>query len=61
MLEHFTDCMKTAKHNRQEAIHINIFTALLLGLKQMGDQKITINQEEVKRAAANLIMVSWTQ
>ena len=33
MLEHFTDCIKSAKSSRQQAVQINIFTAVLCGLK----------------------------
>lgn len=33
MLEHFSECIRQAKATRQEAVQINIFTALLNALK----------------------------
>ena len=33
MLEHFTECIKSAKSSRQQAVQINIFTAVLCSLK----------------------------
>ena len=33
MLEHFTECIKQAKSARQQAVQINIFTAVLSSLK----------------------------
>ena len=33
MLEHFGECIKQAKASRQQAIQINIFTAVLYALK----------------------------
>ena len=33
MLQHFNDCIKSSKSARQQAVQINIFTAVLCGLK----------------------------
>jgi len=33
MLEHFGECIKQAKASRQQAIQINIFTAVLYALR----------------------------
>ena len=33
MLEHFSECIKQAKSSRQQAMQINIFTAVLCALK----------------------------
>ena len=33
MLEHFSECIKSAKSSRQQAVQINIFTAVLCSLK----------------------------
>lgn len=33
MLQHFSDCIKSSKSARQQAVQINIFTAVLCGLK----------------------------
>lgn len=33
MLDHFSECIRQAKATRQEAVQINIFTALLNALK----------------------------
>jgi len=37
MLQHFKDCIKQAKAARQQAIQINIFTAVLCALKVVFD------------------------
>jgi hypothetical protein len=33
MLQHFNDCIKQAKSFRQQAVQMNIFTAVLCSLK----------------------------
>lgn len=60
MLDHFAECIKQAKSNRQEAVQMNIFTALLFALKQLTDSKTSIGQEDVKKSATNLIVASLT-
>ncbi|XP_032289770.1 HEAT repeat-containing protein 5B isoform X3 [Drosophila virilis] len=60
MLDHFAECIKQAKSNRQEAIQMNIFTALLYALKHLTDSKTTIGQEDVKKSATSLIVASLT-
>lgn len=58
MLEHFVECIKMAKGQRQEAIQINVFTALLLALRTLVELKSSLGQEPVKTAATELIIVS---
>ncbi|KAH8419160.1 hypothetical protein KR222_006942, partial [Zaprionus bogoriensis] len=60
MLDHFAECIKQAKSNRQEAVQMNIFTALLFALKQLTDSKTSIGQEDVKKSATTLIVASLT-
>lgn len=56
MLDHFGECIKHAKSSRQEAVQMNIFTALLSGLKGLTETKASIGQEEVRKSATNLII-----
>lgn len=56
MFTHFSECIKHARSSRQEAVQMNIFTALLSGLKGLTETKSTIGQEEVKKAATALII-----
>uniref|UniRef100_A0A6B2ELW8 HEAT repeat-containing protein 5A n=1 Tax=Phlebotomus kandelakii TaxID=1109342 RepID=A0A6B2ELW8_9DIPT len=56
MLDHFAECIKHAKTTRQEAVQMNIFTALLSGLKGLTETKCNIGQEDVKKSATNLII-----
>lgn len=58
MLDHFAECMRHAKSSRQEAIQMNVFTAVLSGLKGLTEAKATFGQEDVKKSAASLIIVS---
>lgn len=58
MLEHFAECIRQAKSSRQEAVQMNIFTALLSGLKGLTDSKSGIGQEDVKKSATNLIIAA---
>lgn len=56
MLEHFSECIKTAKSCRADAITLNVFAALLAGLKGLTDSKAGVGQEDVKKAATSLII-----
>ncbi|XP_055847565.1 HEAT repeat-containing protein 5B isoform X1 [Episyrphus balteatus] len=56
MLDHFGECIKQAKSSRQEAVQMNIFTALLSGLKGLTESKSGMGQEDVKKSATNLII-----
>lgn len=56
MLDHFGECIKHAKSQRQEAVQMNIFTALLCGLKGLTESKSSIGQEDVRKSATNLII-----
>lgn len=60
MLDHFTECIKHTKSSRQEAVQMNVFTALLSGLKGLTETKMSFAQEDVKKAAANLIVGALT-
>ncbi|EDW83833.1 uncharacterized protein Dwil_GK13824, isoform A [Drosophila willistoni] len=60
MLEHFAECIKQAKSSRQEAVQMNIFTALLCALKHLTDSKTSLGQEDVRKSATNLIVSSLT-
>lgn len=59
MLEHFSECIKHAKSARQEAVQMNVFTAVLSGLKGLNEAKTSFGQEDVKKSATNLIIVSY--
>lgn len=56
MLDHFAECIKHAKNQRQEAVQMNIFTALLCGLKGLNESKCSVGQEDVRKSATNLII-----
>ncbi|XP_061729047.1 HEAT repeat-containing protein 5B [Cydia pomonella] len=56
MLEHFTECIKMSKGTRQEAIQVNVYTALLLALRTLAEQKSSLGQDAVKTAATELII-----
>ncbi|XP_048508039.1 HEAT repeat-containing protein 5B isoform X2 [Athalia rosae] len=56
MLEHFSECIKHAKSGRQEAVQMNVFTAVLSGLKGLNEAKTSFGQEDVKKSATNLII-----
>lgn len=56
MLDHFGECIKHAKSQRQEAVQMNIFTALLCGLKGLTENKCSIGQEDVRKSATSLII-----
>ncbi|XP_014207871.1 HEAT repeat-containing protein 5B [Copidosoma floridanum] len=58
MLDHFSECIKHAKSGRQEAVQMNVFTAVLSGLKGLNEAKTGFGQEDVKKAATNLIIGS---
>lgn len=57
MLDHFAECIKHAKSSRQEAVQMNVFTALLSGLKGLTEAKTSFGQEDVKKSATLLIIV----
>ncbi|XP_050519241.1 HEAT repeat-containing protein 5B isoform X2 [Diabrotica virgifera virgifera] len=60
MLDHFTECIKHVRSTRQEAVQMNVFTALLSGLKGLAETKVNINQDDVKKSAVNLIIGALT-
>jgi uncharacterized protein YbjQ (UPF0145 family) len=57
MLEHFAECIKMSKGQRQEAIQVNVYTALMLALRTLAEQKSSLGQDAVKTVATELIMV----
>ncbi|XP_014227190.1 HEAT repeat-containing protein 5B isoform X3 [Trichogramma pretiosum] len=58
MLDHFNECIKHAKSARQEAIQMNVFTAVLSGFKGLSETKTSFGQDDVKKSATNLIISS---
>ncbi|CAH1153655.1 unnamed protein product [Phaedon cochleariae] len=60
MLDHFAECIKHVRSTRQEAVQMNVFTALLSGLKGLTETKVNINQEDIKKSAVNLIIGALT-
>lgn len=56
MLNHFSECIKHAKSTRQEAIQINILTALLGSLKICSEMKLGIGSPDVKTSCQSLLM-----
>ncbi|XP_072169312.1 HEAT repeat-containing protein 5B-like [Diadema setosum] len=56
ILEHFQDCIQQAKSARQQAVQINIFTAVLSALKGLADAKQRLTNTKVRNAAYALIM-----
>ncbi|KAH9644033.1 hypothetical protein HF086_004294 [Spodoptera exigua] len=56
MLEHFAECIKMSKGARQEAIQINVYTALLLALRTLAELKSSLGQEAVKNIAIELVI-----
>ncbi|XP_070179925.1 HEAT repeat-containing protein 5B-like isoform X2 [Littorina saxatilis] len=63
MLQHFIECIRQAKSSRQQAVQMNIFTAVLCALKvkivfnkSLSETKTSVGNDEVKKAAFTLIM-----
>ncbi|XP_053615269.1 HEAT repeat-containing protein 5B [Plodia interpunctella] len=56
MLEHFVECIKMSKGPRQEAIQLNVYTALLLALRTLAEMKSSLGQDTVKGIATELII-----
>lgn len=56
MFNHFADCIRQSKSSRQEAVQMNIFAALLCGLKGLNETKSSIGQEDVQKSATSLII-----
>ena len=55
MLTHFQECIKAAKAAKLEVLQINIFTALLSGLKGIVENKVSFGGTEVVSAGVSLI------
>uniref|UniRef100_A0A8C0BQI7 HEAT repeat-containing protein 5B n=1 Tax=Buteo japonicus TaxID=224669 RepID=A0A8C0BQI7_9AVES len=55
MLDHFAECVKQAKGVRQQAVQLNIFTAVLSALK-VKLANSTLGPEEVRKSALTLVM-----
>jgi len=58
VLEHFTECVRHAKAARQEAVQMNLLTALLCALRGLTDAKSGFGQDEIQAAAAALVNAS---
>lgn len=56
MLEHFGECIKQAKASRQQAIQINIFTAVLYALRSLAETKTGFGNVDVTKAAVSLVL-----
>ncbi|KAF6204448.1 hypothetical protein GE061_002789 [Apolygus lucorum] len=56
MLGHFTDCIKAAKSSRADALSLNVFSALLAGLKGLTEAKATLGQDDVNKSCTALIL-----
>lgn len=56
MLDHFAECIRQAKGVRQQAVQLNIFTAVLSALKGLAENKSTLGPEEVRKSALALVM-----
>ncbi|MPC13265.1 HEAT repeat-containing protein 5B [Portunus trituberculatus] len=56
MLNLFGDMIRAAKSQRQEAVQMNIFTAVLSALKILSDNKASFGQDDVKKAATALLL-----
>lgn len=59
MLNLFGDMIRAAKSQRQEAVQMNIFTAVLSALKGLSDNKASFGQDDVKKAATSLLLVRY--
>uniref|UniRef100_A0AAY4EL99 HEAT repeat-containing protein 5B n=1 Tax=Denticeps clupeoides TaxID=299321 RepID=A0AAY4EL99_9TELE len=55
MLDHFAECIRQAKGVRQQAVQLNIFTAVLSALK-VRPKLSTLGPEEVRKSALALVM-----
>lgn len=51
-LDHFSECVRAARSSRQEAVQLNVFAALLSGLRGLAAAKASLSNDEAKRAAA---------
>lgn len=58
MFNHFAECIRQSKSSRQEAVQMNIFAALLCGLKGLNETKSSIGQEDVQKSATSLILAA---
>lgn len=58
MLDHFSECLRSAKSFRADALTLNVFTALLTGLRGLSESKASLGGDEVKNSAVTLISVS---
>ncbi|XP_033625996.1 HEAT repeat-containing protein 5B-like [Asterias rubens] len=60
ILEHFKECIRQAKSARQQAVQINVFTAVLSALKGLAENKRRLKNSGVRAAANSLIMNALT-
>ncbi|XP_019760374.2 HEAT repeat-containing protein 5B isoform X2 [Dendroctonus ponderosae] len=50
-LDHFAECVRAARSSRQEAVQLNMFAALLCGLRSLAAAKASLTVVEAKRAS----------
>lgn len=58
VLQHFRECIRQAKGTRQQAVHLNVFTAVLCALKTCSDDKKDLGSADVRAAILSLIQES---
>ncbi|GBP42418.1 HEAT repeat-containing protein 5B [Eumeta japonica] len=56
MLEHFTECIRVSKGARQEALQMNVYTALLFALRALTEVKGALGLDAVRAVATELIV-----
>ncbi|THD24378.1 HEAT repeat-containing protein [Fasciola hepatica] len=61
MMEHFAECIRLTKSTRQEAVQINVFTALLGAMRRLTENKAAFGDDaELRKSTANLILTALT-
>ncbi|KAF7232841.1 hypothetical protein EG68_06925 [Paragonimus skrjabini miyazakii] len=59
MIDHFAECIRLAKSTRQEAVQINVFTALLGAMRRLAETKTAFGDDpELRKSTTNLIMAA---
>ncbi|KAF8560997.1 hypothetical protein P879_09582 [Paragonimus westermani] len=59
MIDHFAECIRLAKSTRQEAVQINVFTALLGAMRRLAETKTAFGDDpELRKSTTSLIMAA---
>uniref|UniRef100_A0A1I8JIY2 HEAT repeat-containing protein 5B n=1 Tax=Macrostomum lignano TaxID=282301 RepID=A0A1I8JIY2_9PLAT len=58
MLNHFGECIRQARSSRQQAIQVNIFTAVLSAMKKLAESRSPFGDAELRTLAVSLILDS---